>query len=233
MITPCTYGRYGMGCHPPPDNPDYNMSTCHGPHIGVERWIGRSTMAAAAEQPLQAQWVGAPATARGYCRQLTGNTPAQARPFREQYDDRPDTQAAQLVTGGCLFRGYHIWLPDGGTVKGGMLGIPQYRFSGLFAPANAEFSTPIFAMPAKPHSLWLNVDAKWRGGGNNGAPTSCDSGCAGYVMVALLDAGTGAHLIFSTFAQSSINRPPCPGDDCSGQALHRLFARCVLVALRF
>ena len=59
---------------------------------------------------------------------------------------------------------------------------------GLHAPANAEFSSQIFESRLVP-SLWLNVDARWRGAGSHLWGTEiCDEGCAAYVMAELYSA---------------------------------------------
>ena len=47
----------------------------------------------------------------------------------------------------------------------------------MYAPANAEFDTPVFSLPpgGAGARLWLNADASW-----SGAPVTggCDEGCA-------------------------------------------------------
>tara|TARA_B110000208_G_scaffold123260_1_gene150400 strand:+ start:99 stop:1910 length:1812 start_codon:yes stop_codon:yes gene_type:complete len=93
--------------------------------------------------------------------------------------------------------------------SGAMWTVPLYRFGGLTAPANGEFSTPPFdatfttssgtsgGLPAASPSLslstqlWLNADASWRGAPITGG---CDEGCAAYVMVELRDAASDAVL---------------------------------------
>ena len=66
-----------------------------------------------------------------------------------------------------------------------MFQLPLYRLSGLYAPANGEVSTALFALPtAGIDGLWLNAAAGWKGGLVTGG---CDESCAAYVMVELQD----------------------------------------------
>ena len=75
-------------------------------------------------------------------------------------------------------------------------GVPEHRLAGLYAPANAEFSSRAMAWPSsKPLGaaggsgrLWLDVDAHWE----QGPDGDCDQKCQAYVMVAVLDDRTGA-----------------------------------------
>jgi len=65
----------------------------------------------------------------------------------------------------------HVWVSDTGVYA-----LPLYRIAGMYAPANGEFSTHLFAVPAAGLTgLWVNVDAKWRG---NLVTGGCDEGCA-------------------------------------------------------
>ena len=67
-------------------------------------------------------------------------------------------------------------------------GVPTHRVAGMFAPANGEFTTKTFPMPAG--GLYINADAKWPGGDADARGLYCDERCQGYVMVAVLDANT-------------------------------------------
>ena len=76
-----------------------------------------------------------------------------------------------------------------------LLGVPLYRIAGLYAPANAEFTTPLLTVGGAGDRLWLNADAHWTPSAPD-APdgavfANCDEGCAAYIMVALLDAVSG------------------------------------------
>ena len=157
---------YGMGCDLP------GLATCHGPHIGLERWIGPD-LSALATRPLQQAW---------------------QRPFRKwagNQEPRVSPVGEIMAVGGVMHQGRHIWVrqrpPARMGVVGGFLGILEYRLAGIYAPANAEFSTPVFAMP-EDGKLWLNADAAWQPLQHG---EHCDEGCAAYVMVALLDGHTG------------------------------------------
>ena len=58
------------------------------------------------------------------------------------------------------YAGRHIWVADTGVFQ-----LPLYRLSGLYAPANGEVSTALFALPtAGIDGLWLNAAAGWKGG---------------------------------------------------------------------
>ena len=50
-----------------------------------------------------------------------------------------------------------LWVGSTGSVYT----LPMFRIAGLYAPANAEFSTAAFTMPSEP--LWLNAAARWHG----------------------------------------------------------------------
>jgi|EP01049_Picozoa_sp_SAG25_P012304 hypothetical protein len=72
--------------------------------------------------------------------------------------------------------------------------LPSLRLAGIYAPANGEFSSLAFTMPAEP--LWVNANVSWHGqlrttyDGIRG----CDEGCAAYLYAAVLDADTGMEL---------------------------------------
>ena len=123
---------------------------------------------------------------------------AWKRPFRENVGNKKGiTPVAELLmSGGMLFRGYHMWFGsamNGGGGAGSLLGLPAYRLAGYYSLANSEFSTAVFTMPAA--GLYINADSHWTVPPNapldaNGHPETCDEGCAAYVMVALHDAVT-------------------------------------------
>ena len=66
-----------------------------------------------------------------------------------------------------------LWV-DAGSVYT----LPAERIAGIYAPANGEFSSPVFTMPdgatAVNSGLYLNAAAKWQGRLITGA---CDEGC--------------------------------------------------------
>ena len=65
--------------------------------------------------------------------------------------------------------------------------MPFYRLAGIYAPANAEFTTPSFMIEeGTERGLWLNAAAKWMSGRAPG--DSCDEGCQAYIMVEMRDA---------------------------------------------
>ena len=174
-----------LGSHAyPPGIPCGNLTRgCHGPHVGVARWVGPSD-GALTRLPLAAAW---------------------ARPFRRQgYAGRRHRLAPNVgelfTVGGPLFRDHHVWVsrtavPGPPARDAALLGVPAYRLAGMFAPANAQFSTPAFAVPnatgaAAAPRLWLNADASWERP-PAGARHGCDIGCGAYVMVEARDAASG------------------------------------------
>ena len=66
-----------------------------------------------------------------------------------------------------------LWV-DAGSVYT----LPAERIAGIYAPANGEFSSPVFTMPdgatAVNSGLYLNAAAKWQGQLITGG---CDEGC--------------------------------------------------------
>ena len=66
-------------------------------------------------------------------------------------------------------------------------GIPAWRLGGIYSPANAQFQTRAFALPAAP--LALNADAAFQVPADQCDPLN--ELCQAYVMAALLDANTG------------------------------------------
>lgn len=159
--------NYGLGDG---DCPRANKSTnvkdlraCHGPHMNVERWIGPRD-GNLTRTPLQTNWV---------------------RPFRL---GPSSPRGGHLLTlerqetftrGGIMLAGHHVWLSHS-RLYPYLLGVPQFRFSGMYAPANAEFSTPPFVFPEA--GMWINADAHWDRP-PDGYGQHCDQGCASYVMV--------------------------------------------------
>ena len=181
--------KYGMQppmCPTDKATGQLDLRQCHGPGIGLERWIGPAD-GNLSRQPMASAW---------------------QRPFRSDV-----TPSNVFGEGGAIFRGHHIWLqsywytsPTARSLTGGLLGLPEYRLAGFHSDSNAEFSTAVFAVPSQ-GSLWINADAHWdipagapRDGG--GWPLECGEGCAAYVMVAVMDAASGA------VKQST--RPPFP-----------------------
>ena len=79
-----------------------------------------------------------------------------------------------------------VWVGSTGLVYT----LPSYRIAGLYAPANGEVSTPSFVVPSG-RPLWINAAAKWKGHEVTGG---CDEGCDACVLVAVLDAATGAEV---------------------------------------
>jgi hypothetical protein len=65
-------------------------------------------------------------------------------------------------------------------------GIMLFRLGGLYAPANAEFSSGAFTIPAATKHLWLNMDNRAHLGQTGLGGDMPDS----YIMVALLPAGS-------------------------------------------
>ena len=71
---------------------------------------------------------------------------------------------------------------------------PSQRLGGLTAPANAVFSTKVFAWPAS-GAVWLNANSSWWNHSTPGAiqPLAhCDQGCQAYILAELIDAASGA-----------------------------------------
>lgn len=71
--------------------------------------------------------------------------------------------------------------------NGAVWGVQQHRFAGLYAPANGVGETAPFLWPAG--GVMLNADISWLG--NTSSSSSCDEGCAAYVMVDLLFSANG------------------------------------------
>jgi hypothetical protein len=73
--------------------------------------------------------------------------------------------------------------------------LPMFRIAGIYAPANGEFSTSAFTVPAT-SPVWVNADVSWHGMLNTtfDGVRGCDEGCAAYLFAAVLDADTGAEI---------------------------------------
>ena len=149
--------QYGKPC-------SGDLRVCHGPHLGTERWLGPFD-GALAELPLRSGW---------------------QRPFKHTTGRRhrlaPDV-GEMFTCGGVIWGDHHIFLSQSSSrlPRVSMIGVPTYRYAGLFAPSNAEFSTQPFVVPslAVGTSLWLNADISWEQHAGQG----CDQGCDAYVMV--------------------------------------------------
>ena len=160
------YGMRPDSCPANKSSPTHakDLRACHGPHIGVERFIGPAD-GNLTREPMMAAW---------------------SRPFRENVGNRAGiTPVGELLTsGGMLFRGHHVWLGsaiNGAGGVGSLLGLPALRLAGFYSLANSEFSTKVFTMPSAP--LWLNADAHWTVPSGApldkaGVPLNCDEGCA-------------------------------------------------------
>lgn len=126
------------------------LARCHAPHMYVERLIGPAS--------------GDPTDVAGW-----------RRPFRR---DRVAPRDAMLSVGPVHIAGQLAWPRLDDTAPVGspgipLFGVPEHRVAGLYAPANAEFSTGVLRWPGGPGALWLDVDAHWeqQPGG------SCDEKC--------------------------------------------------------
>jgi hypothetical protein len=107
-------------------------------------------------------------------------TAAWRRPFRSRVQS-----SRWFGEGGVIFRDWHVWY---NKETRDLLGLPAYRLAGYRSVANSEFSTQAFVMPHGP--LWINADAHWEMDSDD----ACSEGCAAYLMVAALDAHSGALL---------------------------------------
>jgi hypothetical protein len=147
-----------------------DLDHCHGPHLRLERLVGP----ASGDPTDMARW---------------------RRPYRRRTAQQAPVAPADamLNVGPVHLAGGLLAWPGGfdtaanayGTT---LLGVPQHRLGGLYAPANAEASSPPFAWPEGGRGLWLDFDAHWEqppGG-------TCDQKCQAYVMVAVLGANDTA-----------------------------------------
>lgn len=82
-----------------------------------------------------------------------------------------------------------VWVGSGRVYT-----LPMFRIAGIYAPANGEFSTAAFTVPAAP--VWVNANVSWHGRLNTSydGVQGCDEGCAAYLFAAVLDADTGDEL---------------------------------------
>ena len=71
--------------------------------------------------------------------------------------------------------------------------LPEWRLGGLYAPANAQFTTGSFILPES--GLTINVDASWTDGLSAENASKCDplrELCQSYVFAELLDAANAS-----------------------------------------
>ena len=101
------------------------LTACHGPHIGVERFIGPDDGNLTAT-PMMKTW---------------------RRPFRENVGNRQGITRSigELLTeGGMMFRGHHVWLGKAMNGAGGtaaFIGLPAYRLAGFYCTASPTQSS--------------------------------------------------------------------------------------------
>jgi hypothetical protein len=201
------------------------LAECHGPFMYTERWIGPNAF-------------GSSARTHRTKTQITNGDPTHLsdwhRPFRRQTDLGPIDNSLTIgpvvwsnssnSSGGKVdAENYLVWpmlqspVPTIEQRFGSksahhirLMGLPSGRLSGLYAPANAEFTTASFAWPALPaKGLTLNADIRWY---RPPPQLTCNQGCQAYVMVALLDAATGTQI-------PGYERRNCVLYDVDGQAL--------------
>lgn len=164
------------------------LTHCHGPHIGVELMVGPRVGPDVVATPLNATW---------------------ARPFRLFASHRRGLVAARSSTcplcsvnelftrGPVSHNGSHVWITTSNQPGVGsfLLEVPLYRVAGMYAPANAEFTTPVLIVPPG-GGIWLNADVRWTpsapGAPDRAVFSRCDQGCAGYVMIEVRDPQTAA-----------------------------------------
>ena len=114
----------------------------------------------------------------------------RSHPFRTPAPQRATPNGVNLLAAPLTTATQHIWLDEEGIFT-----LPLYRLAGLTSVANAEFSTKPFELPdLRTHRLWLNADVSWDHSNLAWDGSGCDESCAGYLMVEMLDAATGAIL---------------------------------------
>lgn len=114
----------------------------------------------------------------------------RSHPFRTPAPQRATPNGVNLLAAPLTTATQHIWLDQEGIFT-----LPLYRLAGLTSVANAEFSTKPFELPdLRTHRLWLNADVSWDRSNSAWDGGGCDESCAGYLMVEMLDAATGAVL---------------------------------------
>ena len=75
---------------------------------------------------------------------------------------RKNSEKDRFSSGLTAYRGGPAAAAVHGGDKGiGLWGVPTHRVAGLYAPANAEFTTRAFVMPTA--GLYINADAAWPG----------------------------------------------------------------------
>ena len=88
----------------------------------------------------------------------------------------------------------HVWVSDTAVYT-----VPLYRIAGIYAPANAEFATRPFALPASGiKSLWLNADASWHGDLVTGVSATSDSALQVLACQLVILCGARANLFASS-----------------------------------
>jgi hypothetical protein len=166
----------GKACGGKPPKP--MTKGCHAPHMHLERWVGPPsgdpTDLARWERPLtlrrQKPRVAPPGNALTIGPVVLETTVAAA--------------SAPPGRNSTLFESWHVWPGQPA------MGVPLYRLVGMFAPANAEFSTVAFAWPAQgAAALTLNAAARW--GRDSATVEKCDEECAAYLMVEVQQARSG------------------------------------------
>ena len=115
------------------------------------------------------------------------DTKGWRRPFRLTHAAPHD---AFLMAQPANIDGMMLWVGIGKVYT-----LSQHRLAGIYAPANGEFASPAFALPAgatpgRP-GIFLNAAARWHGLLETGA---CDEGCNAYIFAELTDAVTGVVL---------------------------------------
>ena len=116
-----------------------------------------------------------------------GNLSAQpmVKAWRRPFRSNSPRSSRWFGEGGLIFKDWHVFYNKDTQ---DLLGLPAYRLVGYKSEANSEFSTHAFAMTSTP--LWINADVRWEMESGVG----CFDGCAAYLMVAALDANSGAVL---------------------------------------
>ena len=177
------YGRQPPNCQKASEGG--NPHACHAPHMYEEWWVGPQS--GVAEDV--AGW-------RRPCRETAAAPrdawlmaqPATLQDVAASAEGQQDSAVQGL--------GRHVWVGNGQVYT-----LPLFRVAGLYAPANAEFSTPPFRTPnalmasgaggGDGAGLVINADARWGRALRTGG---CDEGCAAYIMAELRDAQTGRAL---------------------------------------
>eukprot|EP01043_Picozoa_sp_COSAG02_P053907 COSAG02_NODE_6023_length_3869_cov_1.528382_2_plen_440_part_00 len=198
-----------IGCRPSPREHD-----CHGPHMYYEYWIGPDastggdvTNVSSWQRPFR----DTIATSGVFAPALTTNTcgPQVLLVYVLEACATLSTlccfSCRSLANQTASYRRHHVFA----SLQGGAASVPLYRIAGIHAPANGEFSTRPFVMPAA--GLWLNADAHWTlpphvymvEQGDAGPDCKvcsktclracfgkhkCDIGCQAYIMAELQDA---------------------------------------------